>query len=336
MKHVFGIASNLAFYEANRIIELDKLNPDDCVFLLLRNYSIPQNLAPKYPKQISTNYNTKAGEGRIFAGWNILRTKKNILQFDQLIDSYIANDSFIWYTQVCTNDICSLMVSKANCVGYYIIEDGTGSYSDKNSTPFTGYKHFLFKHVLQTIWPRIYCVKEHFIETNHPKFRGCIATSQKCFPLHQSVLRVIGNPFIPEYLPTPPDAIISMDAMFVYFDIKQTEKIISTLAQTINKQCYQQVYYKHHPYVLAPNNRIVYEQYEALIHKYFSTPLTQLPTTACLENILTAYHCDFYTVFSSVAIYAHTAGCKCYSPLHRIKEQIPTKIALVEEICTPI
>lgn len=336
MKYVFGIASNLVFYEANKLIELDGLNPNDCIFFLLRNYSIPQRFFERYPNQIQTSYNTTSGEGRVFAGWNIFQTRRNVRQFDQLVDSYINNDSFIWYTQVCSNDFCSLMVSKKNCVGYYILEDGTGSYSVENPTPFIGLKYFLFRFVLKPLWPRIYCVKEHFIETNHTKFLGCIGTSQQSFPLHQSSLRVIGDPFVPEYLPTPPDAILSVDALFLYFNIQETEEIFGMIAEALNAKKYSHVYYKHHPYILAPANHMLYEQYEQIIHKYIKGDLIQLPASACLENILTAYRSDFYTVYSSVAIYANNAGCICYSPLHRVKDKIPTKIALVEEISQPI
>lgn len=321
---------------AHRIIELDHISPDDCIFLLLREYAAPQRFRDTYPIQISTAYNTSNETGRVFQPLHPLRTLQNIKDFDCLVDEHLQGDTFIWYTQTCQNDICSLMVSKQNCRGYYIIEDGTGSYRHVNPAIFSGWKESFYKVILQPLLPRIFCVKNHFIETNHPLYKGCIATSERCFPLHQSHLRVIGNPFVAEPLSPTPDAILSIDALFTLLDEKNTEDIFRQMGTFISQRGYKHLVYKHHPYVLAKANLPIYQQYEQWIHTYFTIPMEQLPASACLENIATAHPCDFYTVFSSVAIYAHIAGCTCYSPLPTIKHLLPVKIPLIEEFCVPI
>lgn len=336
MKHVFGIASNLAFYIANKIVELDHIAPEDCVFLLLRGFRIPDCLSSRYPNQIVTRYNTNHGEGRVFQGWRFWNTQSAICEFDNLVDSYLQGEPFVWYAQNCNNDVCSLMVSKANCVAYHVLEDGTGSYRPYNPATFTGLNKWIYKCMLRPIWPRLFCVKGHFIETNHPNFRSCIATSQRCFPLHQSVLRVIGNPFVPEPISPAPDAVLSVDALYVQFTDSQTEDIFRRLGEHISRRGYRHVLYKYHPYLTTETNRARYDQYETWIHQYFTVPMTQLPPTACLENILTAHPCDFYTVFSSVAIYAHGAGCTCYSLLPSLRAYTDVKVPLIEEICIPI
>lgn len=336
MKHVFGVASHIAFYLSNKIVEQDNLSREDCVFLLLRGYELPEHFRARYPHQIHTQYNTRKGEGRVFCGLNFPQTARNIAAFDALIDTYLHGEPFVWYTQVCNNDICSLMVSKQNCVGYYVIEDGSGSYRDFNPQTFTGIKYLIYRLVLLPLWPRIFCAKNHFIESNHAKFKGCIASSDRCFPLHQDCLRVVGNPYIAEPLPVAPDAVIAMDSYFVLFTDTQTEDIIRRMANVINHKGYQHVVYKHHPAVTTPDHKKVYEQYENWIHQYFTVPIEELPVSACLENILTAHPCDFYTVFSSVAIYAHTAGCRCYSMLPQLRNYTDVKVGLIEEISLPM
>ena len=217
MKHVFGASSHLVFYQCKKIVELDHLNPDDCIFFFTRNYVCPPKYNSLFKNQIHTQYNVDENNGRVFAGLNLRKTFSNVKSFDNLVDSYIKGEDFIWYSQICNNDFCSLMVTKKNCKGYYVLEDGLGSYRPYNPQTFTGIQYLLYKFVLKPLFPRCFEVKNHFITTEHPKFRGCIATTEYCFPLHQKYLRCIGLPFETTDLGYSPDAILSIDPLYLFY-----------------------------------------------------------------------------------------------------------------------
>ena len=55
------------------------------------------------------------------------------------------------------------------------------------------------------------------------------------------------------------------------------------------------------------------KQYEIMLQQIFGKDLIEIDSDQSLESILITYKSDFYTGNSSVAIYASTAGTKCYS-----------------------
>ena len=118
MKHVFGVSSHLAFYLCHKLIQTDAIDADDCIFFTTRDYIYPKEYQSVYKNVIRTSYNISPTDGRIFAGWKFWETQKNVRRFDSLVDSHLKGNPFIWYTQICFNDICSLMVTKPNCMGY--------------------------------------------------------------------------------------------------------------------------------------------------------------------------------------------------------------------------
>lgn len=313
MIHVFAVTSHLTFHIARKIAERQALSAEDCVLLLLRDYHIPPEYAAVFPYYITTSYNVDIDKGRIFSGMKFWQTRRNIRTFDRLVDAVIKDRPFLWYTPVCSNDICSLMVTKRNCQGYYITEDGFASYRDYNPQTFTGVQYGIYRLVLRPLFPRIFTVKNHFIETQHPKYRGCIATSQRCFPLHQDKLTVIGFPFEPMVADLHPDAVISVDPLYQFIDLDRAEAVYKQLAAYMGSHHhYQSVMYKMHPRFDANSNALHRKEYQALLQKYF--PDAQpLASSVVLESLLASTHADFYSCNSSVAIYASQVGTQCYN-----------------------
>ncbi len=318
MKYVFSIASHLTFFIAKRIMESMCLDYNDCVLLLVRDYYIPSKEDGLFENQIHTSYNVDTDNGRIFAGVNFVRTNINIKQFDRKVDAYLQGNDFIWFTTVCSNDICSLMVTKPNCMGYYIYEDGLASYRDYNPTTFIGWRAVLYKYILCVLWPRLFKVKNHFIETNHPKFKGCIATNEDCFPLHRDYLIIVGNPFEKcDYHGIIPDAIISVDPLYQFIPIAEVDKIYQKLSAFMANNKYKTIAYKLHPRFNATTNSHR-KEYLNLIDKYFSNAI-KLDADIVLENLLLTYKIDFYSCNSTVALYASTYGSTCYNIVPMLK-----------------
>lgn len=312
MKHIFFVSSNLTFFIADRVIQLDGLSREQCCLFMVRNYRLPTSYSSIYPHQIVTDYNVDPHTGRVFAGAKFWQTRRNIQAFDALIDPFLQGEEFIWYCPVCSNDICSLMVSRKECAGYYVIEDGLGSYRHFNPQTFTGFRYVLYKFLLKPIWPRIFCVKNHFITTDHPKFRGCIATYDKCFPMHQQYLRVIGNPFGNTKETNLPDVVISVDPWYDLLDHQQIEELYKRLSEVITERGYTRLACKFHPRFDAPQNAAFRTEYEDVLHRYFSN-MEILPSDTILEQILCQPTQAFYSGLSSVALYVSMAGVKCYT-----------------------
>ena len=333
LKHVFGVSSHLAFYLCHKLIQTDAINADDCIFFTTRDYIYPKEYQSVYKNIIRTSYNISPTDGRVFAGWRYWETRKNVQRFDALIDSQLKDSAFVWYTQVCFNDICSLMVTKPNCVGYYIIEDGSGSYRKENNPIFTGVKGILYRMVLKPLYPRLFAVKNRMIETNHPKFKGCIASNDLCFPLHQQFTRVVGLPFISVPLEREPDAIISIDPLFLWISMTQAKEVFQRLATYINSKNYQYVVYKHHPYTLSASNHEIHQQYNQWLHDYLSIEIEELGSDVSLENTLMAHTSDFYTAVSSIAIYAKAMGRTCYSYMNFMRPYTTLSVPVVEDLC---
>jgi|GEM_PF-1298472 len=313
VKHVFGVASHLTFHVANRIIEQDGINEDDCYFLLLRNYTIPAEFKDKYKHRLSTSYNVDVSHGRIFAGIHLAQTRRNIRQFDELIDHFTGGNKYIWYTSICYSDICSMMVTRKQCCGYYVMEDGLVSYERNNPQTFVGWRYGVYRLILKPLYPRTFLLKNHFITTDNEKFMGCLASSAKCFPLHQQYLRVIGPIFKPQEYNIKPNAILSIDPLFIKgVEMAKVEEVFQRLATFVLAKKYACIAYKFHPRFMAESNKHYRDAYCDLLNRLFPQ-IKELPQDVVLEKILLWSKADFYSCDSSVALYVNEAGVKCYS-----------------------
>lgn len=340
MKHVFGASSHLVFYLCNKIIETDSLDPNDCIFFFTRNYHCPPKYDQIYKNTITTEYNVQPDKGRVFAGIHFCQTRKNIKYFDSLVDPYLKGEDFLWYSQVCNNDICSLFVSKPNCKGYYVLEDGLSSYRNDNLQTFTGWRYPVYKFVLKPFWRRCFEVKNHFITTDHPKFKGCIASTKYCFPLHQQYLRCVGLPFEKIDLGFSPDAVLSIDPIHLMVEESYEESVFQRISAFLLGKNYKCIAYKFHPYFFAKTNSAIKSRYEKLIQKYYgSLPLRELGPEISLENVLMTYKSDFYTHISAVCVYAHEMGATCYSYMPILREyhaKCDETVPLLNDFCIPV
>ena len=335
MKHVFCISSNLAFSICDHLIHLDNLPISDCIFFTTRNYHLPDK--GNIYHVIETTLNSSKNEGRLFAGWKFWNTNKNIKHIDQIIHDITQGEDYIFYTQVCWNDLCSVFVTNKRCKGYYILEDGSGSYRNEEQFTFHGWKAIIYKVILKPIFPRVFALKGKMIEVNHPKFKGCIATNNMCFPLHQDKLRVIGLPFHPKPLDKQPDAIISLDPYYLWLTDEQVEQVFIQLGAYIKRRHYSNIVFKPHPYLLTAENKERYVFYKNCLYNHINPNLTELGAKISLEDTLMAHRdCDFYTAVSSVAIYAKAMNVKCYTFAPLLRQYCDLHVPVVENLCIPI
>lgn len=310
MKHIFGIQSHLTFYVAHKIIRLKQFNPDDCIFISGRNYKIPDKYNTTYKHIYMFQYG--GGKiGRIFSGINILRTLKKIKQFDKIIDDFTGADFYDCYISYCGDDIANLLVTKKNCVAYYLTEEGIGVYNDKNPKIFSGWRYLVYRMVLRPLFPRLFDIKENYQYPKHPKFKGFYAISSQAYPLfHDYPITVIGNPFETIDLGYSPDVVISIDPFYKDFGIDTVDKIYYHLSTYIKKKNYKTITCKFHPmFGVFPDKK---KEYDEILHRYFGNDIIQLEDTVVIENLLMTYKCDFYSYGSSIQIYGTIVGAKCY------------------------
>lgn len=337
MKHIFGISSHLAFYLCQRVIEQDSLDVKDCIFFTIDSYSLPTEHIDYYAHVDITKVLSRT-TGRIFVGWRFWKTAENIARIDKMIEQYVDGDEYIWYTQICFNDLCSVMVTNPKCAGYYVLEDGSGSYIPEDPPTFQGWRAIVYHCLLKPLYPRIYILKNHLVEINHPKFKGCIASNDACFPLYKRYVRIVGMPFRPEPLQIGPDAVISIDPLFRWgVTDNQAQQLIKQLANYVNARHYSHIVYKHHPAILSPLQKERYFMYNTWVCQYFEGEIEELNAQVSLENTLMAHpSADFYTAVSTVAIYAHAMGVSCYTYCPLLRQFVDKAVPVVENICIPI
>ena len=342
MKYIFSVTSHLTMALSKRIADVMGYAYDDCVLLQLRDYKPSPRYEALFSHRISTSYNVGIDQGRVFSGANVFATRRNVRQFDELVDKELGHDEFIWYTPVCSNDICSLMVTKPNCVGFYVMEDGLASYRDYNPQTFTGMREVAYKLLLRPLFPRIFEVKNHFIEDAHPKFRGCVASSQRCFPLHQKCLTVVGFPFEAKATPKKCDAVISIDPIYQFVGMDTVRTFFERTARYITtRHSYANICYKMHPRFDAAINRTLKEAFVTELKKNLPD-IEELSADVVLEEFVASTGADFYSCNSSTALYVSQTGSQCYNLLPLLCEIDPgaqrgyDKFAVLDAVSIPV
>jgi hypothetical protein len=84
----------------------------------------------------------------------------------------------------------------------------------------------------------------------------------------------------------------------------------------IHKNEHPVIAYKFHPLLLKAK---VEKKFKDIILEVFkNNVLIELQSDTTIEEVLNQYQCDFYSDWSSVAIYAKQMGCVCYSYAHKL------------------
>lgn len=325
MKHLFFIHSHITFLVAKQYIADYHINSDDCLFMCFRNYIMPQPFADIYtdklfyPQDIyhQTQY-------RVFSK-NIVKAYQNIHILETAINRYFHNAPFLFYeSRSDALDCISTIATMTSCQGFYILEEGTASYTPIENLPqlHKGAKEFIQTLLLQNILPRFFALRSSFYAFENRKYKGTIAISSNAFRQLPGERIIVSNPFLQQEITPKPDAVLSIDAALLRFFTPQVaEYVYSYIQQNCISKGQKIIAYKFHPdYYNAPD---IQEQYRIILQKVFQGNLIELPSDVALENVLNTYNVDFYADFSSVAIYATIMGCKCYSYAHLLTEHFP-------------
>lgn len=315
MFHIFHLHSHITFLVAKKYIQDKDINLENCVFVYFRGYCPPVefnflcNKCLSFPQDILSD-----GFSRLFQGFNITASIRNLHSIDAFINEKVGNDSFYYYLpNAVTADFSSAVISSRQCLGYYFLEEGSGSYLPDNILPefATGLGKKLFYHCfLNIFFHRFYCVRRTcFFHKNH-KYSGTISTSNDCFPDMPGERIVINDIFSDAGVTYTPDVILSIDGSLpTFFELDSIRALFANL-KTILKG--KTIAFKFHP--LFYNRPELTKSYRTIISSAFGDTAYELPNDCILENVLFAnQRIEFYSDYSSIAIYASRFGVKCYS-----------------------
>jgi len=314
MKHLFYVHSHITFLICKQYIIDNHINYQDCTFISLRSYCLPQSLIKAGVSTI--NYPQDVYEGkttRVFQGFHLKKSYCNLKKLEKVINQHINNQPFAFYipnTQA--NDFVNVVVTMNNCSCYYLIEEGSASYTKISQLPKfqSGVSDIIYKWFLRPFLKRFYILRDNMYSTNYYKYVGTIASSSSAFPNYIGQHIIIQNPFEKEFLPFHPEIILSVDPLFFHFDIDYVEIIYQKLSSVLSSFD-KRIVYKFHPeFYKRPE---ILSQYTILLQKVFGTSIFELDQNIIIENILNTYHCNFYSDFSSIGIYGNILNCKCYS-----------------------
>lgn len=326
MKHIFYVHSHITFVVANQYIKEQGLIADDCYWLCARNYVISdkwpiyQQHEWIYPTDVLPKNTT-----RLWQGYRLDKTRKILGYFENFVRQKCNGEHFLFYVpNTMGSDVSSVLVSMDTCDGYYLIEEGFSSYSPKCDLPhvYSGLQKYIVDWLLKPLFSRFYVLRGEMFYTDHPKFKGTISTSSKCFPDIQSGVRiVIGLPFSKCELDVVPDVLLSIDSTLLrFYSLNEAAHVFELIKNNL-KEGQIKIAFKFHPvYYSHPE---VIEQYRVLLQEIFGKQVVELDRTVVIENVLNTYHSDFYSDTSSVALYAKQMSAACYSYANYLLRSFP-------------
>lgn len=315
MKHLFYVHSHITFLVSKQYVFDQGINPDDCLFFCVRNYALPEEYTQifsnilSYPIDVFNNTTTK-----VFQGINIVQSRKNIAIVERRINDFFYGEEFYFYVPNTGLDVSSTLVTMHSCKGYFIIEEGTANYMAQCELDpvFVGIQRLFFP-IAKLLFRRCFTLRKSFLNNSYKKFRAFITILPQSFNKYSGVKHIVSNPFTKEIISSQPDVVLSIDASLnIYCDKNVSQLVYKTLGRLFEDKGYHVLAYKFHPDYYKDEQLL--QHYRTIIQQYFSGfTLIELPKESVIENILNNYHCDFYSDWSSVAIYSSLFNCKCYS-----------------------
>lgn len=309
MKHIFEVHSHITFLIAKQYIREQSINADDVLLICLRDYVVSEKDTYR-SRSISYPSGVLDGEKRIWHGMRFWKTHYLRECVERLILRECKGEGyFLYLPNTMMVDLSSVLVMMPACLGYYLIEEGFGSYADKHTLPtqFNGWQKIVFDFVLRPLFPRYYYLRGEVFCTDHPKFRGTISLSKDCFPGLKGERIVLGTPFSMCSLPIVPDVLLSMDSsLFRIYDVNVARAVQEKIRSLVGNN--KVVAYKFHPLYYGHKEQLL--QYRTMMKEVWGCNVIELDSSIVLEDVLNTYHCDFYSDFSSVAIYTTPMGVR--------------------------
>lgn len=320
MHHIFHVHSHITFLICNKYISDFQLDPNQCVFLCMRYYSLPDTYRSiyknvvLYPKEVFGK-----DEFDIFPKLNVIAGKKNSRRLESYINKLIGDDSFTYYAIQTSSHFVSFIVTMRNCKGYYLLEEGKSAYlkpqelDDLLGYTLKGWKKMAYNFLLRPLFYRFFATKGSAFSTSNRHYLGTLGTSEKAFRYFPKEHLIVSNPFETIEMDKIPEAILSIDGSIIAFELSLSDiqQLFERLKVVFNSRGYTRIAFKFHP--LFNSNPALSKALSSQIHDIFGENSFQLPADCIIENILSTYPVDFYSDWSSIGIYASFFKRRCFS-----------------------
>lgn len=322
LQHVFHVHSAITDIMARAVIRYRQLDPENCVFIISRNYvsSFPSQVRIPFPHLPVDYFDLKV---------NFWNNWQRIKELDEWVHTLVKGQSFEFYSLQARPYLHGLMVSHKNCKAYHFIEEGTSAYLQPSQWSSGKKSNLLKQWIYQLNYGNRIPVVRNFYDFKHPKY----GHSYGCHP--KAFAGVPGAITIPLLLPPNPDyaryqdvLVLSPHNEFGQFPLEvHLSAVERGLHWMIEKQL-KQLWFKFHPGQDTSSR----EAFKNLFSKFQNRiAIQEITTSVVLEEIAVTTDVNFYTMTSSVAIYAHIAGKKVYGLNRFVYEAYPPYKILYEQ-----
>lgn len=329
MKHIFFIHSHITEFITSSIMEFKEIPKESCIVFLDRNHNLSYDLGTTYsiPFTTSTQNTTDDFSFKLL----FYRNRALLAEVDSWIDRITGKEEFFYYIPNTSYKFSQLVSTHPRCRGYYLIEEGIGSYMtyEHNLTTYYPQKNLLYNNLLYLLKRLNFRGRLHdkvsLFNCLHPNYRGAFCYSRECFENfpNQTVLSLQYNSFSRDANETPTHIIV-FDFYYENFKLSFDAFIRSheRLLERLMEQGVKKVGYKLHPKQYTHSRSK--EALETLFDRYKTRmELVEIGREVSLEKIGINGDKVFYLAFSSVGIYASLFGNKVFSIYSWIEHEDP-------------
>ena len=276
-KHIFWIHSHMTYHISNSIIETNKLNLKDVIFIFSRNYK--QSIKKQNALPLHCEIKLKP--------FTLLRkpfkSYKNFKNYLNEINS-LTDSKFQLYIPHSLLAHIAYLINHKNCLSFNYIEEGLASYNPKSFTSLNNTKplnKFIFK---------LLSLKEindtYFILT-HKKLNFCYAINKNSFKSFNNTI-ILSDVF--KKLETRSDIknILVFDAILCYGEISSELylELLERIIKHLSERNQFSIHFKFHPEQYLEKNKNERQLIYSIFEKHPHIQFIELSRDSFIESIL--------------------------------------------------
>lgn len=335
MKHLFLVHSHITWLVTKLIIDYKRLEQDDVIIILEREYSI---VSCDYETMVFPLFDLEDKSSKHLLTRSQKHLSVRIKKWQTEFDNHIKSEFFIYLPHT-YNHYFQMAVSTKLCLGFFYIEEGLAGYDIRN---FKSEEVKLFTLLsLWCKWKNLGLVKLYlsgnYFNLAHRKYRGAYSLDEGSFMAAKNRIKLDIYKLRESYTqPTLIDAecIIIFDALSIYGRIKSERilKITSEIIIPFVKANYDKVMLKLHPEHYLEKGMAEAESIKRIFTEC-DVNFELMDRDFILETYLLYHKIPIICFVSSIGIYADMLQSKVYSVYNHLASPnskwviLPTTVA---------
>lgn len=316
MSHIFYIHSWICYLVAEKVIQHEKIQTENVTFLFVRGFNAGRDCIYKhiiFPFDMPYEY--------FHPTKNFFKGRFRLWKLDKFIDNITAG----YYVAYWPHELFTygkLVNSSKKCKGYYLIEEGLGSYNKQNAECADSQESFVFNMYLKASFG-----SRLASEASQKKYLGAYGLSEAVFPGRSNVksLRqyLVTDTYSREYDQYQNSIIIVFDAV-VEAKMIPLNIVLDVFKKLLDSIRFRnkKIYIKFHPASYLDN--IFVTAVTAIIdYEYTTLGVSTIDPTISLELLAGHVEAEFYVNVSSVGLYANLQGRVVYSFAKLLASEYP-------------